>query len=334
MKVNKLFDINKDNFSLTDKVYSQLQYGDERMLSDVEITILMPIYNHCRFLEQALESALDQETSYKYCILVVDNDADNTYHNLDIITDLNSSRIVYYRNSENIGLVGNWNRVIKLAKSQYVTFLHDDDMFFSYTIQYLMDTFKKYPQRAIIGQYEIIDAENNTIQKRISNKGFIPIVMYHLLINNITGNGVGSLFEREKLIEQGGFSHDFMPCLDYALFTRYVYYYGGIFCKKVLSKNRLADNFSFECNNDIAEADYKIKECIIPKLKVPSFVLSNYIRIYKKKQLIDIHDTYLNESEYNGPLLTILDRYYLKLCNRLFAKLRKKSEWRIYGFQE
>lgn len=320
MKVNKLFDINKDNFSLTDKVYSQLQYGDESILSKVDVTILMPIYKHSRFLEQALWSALMQKTEYTYCILIVDNDADDFYHNLSIVKKLNAINIVYYRNSKNIGLVGNWNRVVSLAKSKFVTFLHDDDMFLPFTLQYLLDVANKHPDKAIIGQYEVIDADNRLILQRKEEDNVHPILLSNLLKGNLTGNGVGSLFERKKLVKLGGFSQDFMPCLDYAFYAKYVYYYGAFFCERVLSKNRLADNFSYECNYDIAEADFRIKKNIIEKINLPSCMLLSYIKRFKKKQYLEIHDTYLPNQVYEGPKFTKWDGFIMKVFDKIIYR--------------
>lgn len=40
----------------------------------------------------------------------------------------NNPMISYYKNADNLGMVGNWNRLFTLAKGKYVVMLHDDDL--------------------------------------------------------------------------------------------------------------------------------------------------------------------------------------------------------------
>ena len=36
-------------------------------------------------------------------------------------------RISYYKNKENLGMFGNWNRCLELARGEWVCILHSDD---------------------------------------------------------------------------------------------------------------------------------------------------------------------------------------------------------------
>ena len=97
---------------------SKLEYGERNLLNEVDVTILMPIFNHNKYLLESIESALRQTTRIKFAVLIVDNDAANEYNNLDIVKSTGSNRIVYFKNSVNIGAVGNWNQCLNLARSK------------------------------------------------------------------------------------------------------------------------------------------------------------------------------------------------------------------------
>ena len=48
-----------------------------------------------------------------------------------ITTDfVNTGKLRYYKNVQNIGLFGNWNRCFQLACGKWVVLLHDDDLIF------------------------------------------------------------------------------------------------------------------------------------------------------------------------------------------------------------
>jgi glycosyltransferase involved in cell wall biosynthesis len=89
------------------------------------VTIAIPTYNRAnKTLPQTLHSALDQ-----------------TYENIEIIVSDNCStddteqvvrrfgaNVKYVRQSENVGLNGNFNQCVDRATGDYVLLLHDDDL--------------------------------------------------------------------------------------------------------------------------------------------------------------------------------------------------------------
>lgn len=44
---------------------SKLEYGERNLLNEVDVTILMPIFNHNKYLLESIESALRQTTRIK-----------------------------------------------------------------------------------------------------------------------------------------------------------------------------------------------------------------------------------------------------------------------------
>jgi glycosyltransferase involved in cell wall biosynthesis len=92
-----------------------------------KVSICIPVYNGERFLQQAVESALRQSYS-DFEILIIDNaSTDGTVKCAEEMTSA-SGKVRLYINDQNIGLVGNLNRCLDLAKGDYIKFLMADDL--------------------------------------------------------------------------------------------------------------------------------------------------------------------------------------------------------------
>jgi glycosyltransferase involved in cell wall biosynthesis len=88
------------------------------------ITIGIPVYNRERLVRIALESALRQKGDHLE-ILVCDNaSTDRTWETLNSYRD---PRLRLVRNPSNLGLFGNFNRCIFLARGRYLVTLCSDD---------------------------------------------------------------------------------------------------------------------------------------------------------------------------------------------------------------
>lgn len=92
------------------------------------VSICVPTYNSARFIEETLNSITSQ-TYRNVEILVGDNCC--TDGTGDIVERLRQTdpRIVHVRHESNLGYVGNLNRLLELARGEYVAFYHADDVY-------------------------------------------------------------------------------------------------------------------------------------------------------------------------------------------------------------
>jgi len=101
------------------------------------VSICIPTYNGAEFLDACLESASAQ-THREVEILVVDDcSADETVAVAERHAQ-QDPRIIVSRNARNLGLVGNWNRSIELARGEWVKFLFQDDLLHPHCVQLLL----------------------------------------------------------------------------------------------------------------------------------------------------------------------------------------------------
>ncbi len=109
-------------------------------------SVCIPTYNRARSLRRALKSAVSQNVE-NYEIIVSDNDSrDETKK---VTESFGASKIKYWKNPSNIGMVGNWNQVLKLAKGEYVAFLFDDDEFATSHLREASKVLKAHPSVGI-----------------------------------------------------------------------------------------------------------------------------------------------------------------------------------------
>ncbi|HJW28009.1 MAG TPA: glycosyltransferase family 2 protein, partial [Saprospiraceae bacterium] len=90
------------------------------------ISIVIPTYNGAEYLCECLDSVLDQSYTDFEIIIVDDTSKDAT---LKIAREYahRDKRITIHENSINLGLVGNWNRCVEIARADWIKFVFQDD---------------------------------------------------------------------------------------------------------------------------------------------------------------------------------------------------------------
>jgi len=94
-------------------------------MDNPKLSVCHPTFNRIRYLPVAIESVLAQEFR-DYELLIVDDAS--TEHTEEVVRGFRDSRINFVRNPKNLGLVGNWNRCLELARGDYAMIFHDDDV--------------------------------------------------------------------------------------------------------------------------------------------------------------------------------------------------------------
>jgi glycosyltransferase involved in cell wall biosynthesis len=92
-----------------------------------KLGICIPTYNRAKYLERCLNSFIDNFSERGFSVYISDNAS--TDHTEALIRTLYQKYniIVYNRNSQNIGAYNNILRVIKMANTEYVWLMGDDD---------------------------------------------------------------------------------------------------------------------------------------------------------------------------------------------------------------
>ena len=89
------------------------------------VSVCIPTYNGAAYLAEAIKSALSQSLTDFELIIVDDCSEDNTE---EVIKRFKDARIKNYKNPVRLGMVGNWNKCVELARSPYICLFHQDDV--------------------------------------------------------------------------------------------------------------------------------------------------------------------------------------------------------------
>jgi glycosyltransferase involved in cell wall biosynthesis len=115
----------------------------------VRLSVLIPTRNRAELLNQAIDSALYATRFLKrgqYEILVSDNDSQD--HTQDVVNSY-EGHIIGSRHKSNIGMVANWNSLLKRAQGQFVKLLSDDDVLLETGIMRELMALEGNPRAAI-----------------------------------------------------------------------------------------------------------------------------------------------------------------------------------------
>ncbi|MBX9694041.1 MAG: glycosyltransferase, partial [Cyanobacteria bacterium] len=99
-----------------------------RVTSKSKVSIILPVFNGERYLAQAIESVLAQ-THENFELVLSDNRSTDKSYQIARKYAKQDSRIKLSRNSENIGPVANFNKVIAESTGKYIELFSHDDLF-------------------------------------------------------------------------------------------------------------------------------------------------------------------------------------------------------------
>lgn len=134
----------------------------------VEMTVMIPVRNRIRTIRDAIDSALQQKTTFKYNVFVVENgpechSTDGTTEAVDEYTDPRLIHIVTERRDLCVG--GSWNLAAHDPRcGRFIVQLDSDDVYLDEnTLQKFYDAFQEQKVAMLIGSYVLTDINKNIL---------------------------------------------------------------------------------------------------------------------------------------------------------------------------
>lgn len=175
------------------------------------VSICIPTYNRREYLRETLDSVMAQTYKDFEVVIVDDGSTDGTEEMIK-----NAGYNIRYYWKENQGEAATCNKLISLAASRYISFLHSDDLLFPDAIERMVKVMKTEPDGVVVyGNYLRIDENGNICgrSKRKLHSGYIT----QYLFEDIIVHPNGSMFPKKVLEEVGGFDTLLRVCYDYKL---------------------------------------------------------------------------------------------------------------------
>ncbi len=138
-----------DNFACQSGAES-IMLKDSGLESIPQFSIVIPTYKRLETLVETVSSALAQRNFNSYDVVIVEDNPENGTPIEMWVKSLEDKRIRYYKNSKNLGLVGNFNRAVSLADGEYAVLLHDDDFLFPDYLARMAEVIRHKPDADII----------------------------------------------------------------------------------------------------------------------------------------------------------------------------------------
>lgn len=239
------------------------------------VSFCMSTYKRPVFLAAQIKSLL-QQTFTDFEIVISDNDPEASAK--AVAASFNDKRVVYYHNSQNLGMVKSFNSSLAKSSGTYVVMITDDDPVYPDMLQTLHDLSIKYPgfgvyqggceilcytpfsagvMRAKVGINSCLSSEMDYDAEKVYTAQEFPHVFFKGKMGSLLLWSC-SIIRREILIENGG-----MPDYGTEYFTDHAFivvncsHSGMVFKNRALGHQAIhGENFGF---NQLKNIDkYKI----------------------------------------------------------------------------
>lgn len=187
-------------------------------MADPKVSVVMPVYNAEKYLNEAIQSILAQSFTDFEFIIIDDRSTDSS---LEIIQKYahRDPRIVILHNKENLRICHTLNRGLQVTRADLVARMDADDWSFPDRLEHQYNFMTKHPDVVVSGGVvEVCDADLKRVGNRkypktdseIRNKIFRFSPFAHPAV----------MYRKEPVIKVGGYSHPLVDAEDYDLYFR------------------------------------------------------------------------------------------------------------------
>lgn len=125
-----------------------------------EISVIIPSYNHARYIERAVSSVLSQTHEDLELIIVDDGSTD---HSLQVLGEIHDSRMKVLE-QPNLGAHAAINNGLREARGDYLSILNSDDYYAPERLEKIITVLKNHPEIGLASSHlKIIDENDLTL---------------------------------------------------------------------------------------------------------------------------------------------------------------------------
>lgn len=197
---------------------------------DPVISVCIPMYNNGATIARCLRSILDQD-GVEFEILVVDDDSSDDSAAIAATMLRVGDRLI--RNRSRLGLNGNHNKCLELARGSYVQFVHGDDWLLPGALRTLSRCFEDptiglafAPRRVVTDnpEWQLRYGRPYTNFRKLQKYNRGPSLVMQMALPGIKENWLGEptsmMFRRQLALDAGGFRNDIYQFVDLDLWLR------------------------------------------------------------------------------------------------------------------
>ncbi len=187
-------------------------------LEHVKISVLMPIYDtNPQYLREAIESILNQTFSvFEFLIL---NDSPDNLELGQIVKSYQDNRIVYVVNEKNIGISASRNKLLMMARGEYIAVMDHDDISLPERFQEEVKILENDPYIGVVSCFFRKMGTEKITKRPVENQDIVRglISRHCYLLHPASMIRMSVLKENDVSYEE-----EFSPAEDYALWCRLI----------------------------------------------------------------------------------------------------------------
>lgn len=177
---------------------------------NIKVSIVIPTYKRSEYLLRSINSVLDQSYQNIEIVIVDDNELESKYRQKTeerMLEFANNNKVVYIKNSKNLGGALARNQGIKNSTGDYITFLDDDDVYLPNKIEnqlkFMLENSLEMSFTDVIIQNsrgDVIDYREHSYIKNFSKQELLKQHILHHLTPTST-----YMYRKDILNKIGGF---------------------------------------------------------------------------------------------------------------------------------
>ena len=181
-----------------------------------KVSVLMPVYKtNEKYLREAIESILNQSfTDFEFLILD-DCPADDRK---EIIKSYKDKRIKYSKNEKNLGITPSRNKLIDMAKGEYLAVFDHDDVSLPTRLEKEVAYLEEHPECGVVS-CKVKSIIRNKLSKNPTSDADIKLALMRVCALNHPASMI-----RKSILTENNIRYEerFSPSEDYALWCRLI----------------------------------------------------------------------------------------------------------------
>lgn len=181
-----------------------------------KVSVLTPIYNtNPTHLRECIESILNQSfTDFEFLIL---NDSPENMELDDIVNSYNDERIKYFKNEKNLGITPSRNKLVKMARGEYLAIFDHDDISVPTRLEKEVAFLDANPDVGVVSGWLQYFGESDKILKNPEHDLNIRI----FLTQNCSVAHTAAMIRKSVMIDNNiEYEEFYSPAEDYRLWAR------------------------------------------------------------------------------------------------------------------
>jgi len=248
------------------------------------VSVVIPAYGHAAYVLASVESALSQTPPPREVIVIDDSSPDDTAARL---APLVRDKRIRYVHQPNAGMAAARNAGAKLATSEYLYFLDDDDLMFPNALGWLVEELERYPTAALAYGESVVFSVEVPPPPDTWSETWEADPRAFMVFNQVGCPGQ-ALIRRNAFVEVGGFDARIWGTDDWDLWLRLLARYPARAAGRPVLAYRLhADNASRNVAR-MYESSLKVAKRHLPNFSSPTllrFGSYRHLRIYHAPRL-------------------------------------------------